>query len=113
MMIALEILGIMLLNIGMVAYTVHTYHLHYYSVALVLIIALILTAFIMYEKIRTRLIKYGKTNATLLSLSSIIGISSMIFLQFFLYNYSFGLGLFTALIAGLEVYLLRDTLGLQ
>lgn len=106
-----EILGITLLNVGMVGYAVKTYHIHYYSVAVVLTVALVLTAFIMYEKIYKKLMKYG--NATGLSISLVIAISAIIFLQFSLYHYSLGLGLFTAVIAGLETYFLRDALGIQ
>lgn len=106
-----EILGITLLNIGMVGYAVKTYSIHYYSVALVLSIAVLLTAFILYDKIHKRLMKYG--NATGLSISLVLAISAIIFLQFSLYRYSFGLGLFTAVVAGLETYFLRDALNIQ
>jgi len=106
-----EILGITLLNVGMVGYAVKTYSIHYYSVALVLSIAVILTALIMYEKIHKRLMKYG--NATGLSISLVVAISAIIFLQFSLYHYSLGLGFVTAVIAGLETYLLRDALSIQ
>jgi len=106
-----EILGITLLNVGMVGYAVKTYHIHYYSVAVVLTFAVVLTALLMYEKIHKRLMKYG--NATLLSISLVVAISAMIFLQFSLYRYSLGLGLFTAVVAGLETYLLRDALSIQ
>jgi len=106
-----EILGITLLNVGMVGYAVKTYHIHYYSVAVVLTFAVVLTALLMYEKIHKRLMKYG--NATGLSISLVVAISAMIFLQFSLYHYSLGLGLFTAAVAGLETYLLRDALSIQ
>ena len=106
-----EILGITLLNVGMVGYAVKTYSIHYYSVALVLSIAVILTALIMYEKIHKRLMKYG--NATGLSISLVVAISAIIFLQFSLYHYSLGLGFVTAVIAWLETYLLRDALSIQ
>ena len=106
-----EILGITLLNVGMVGYTIKTYHIHYYSVAVVLTFAVVLTALLMYEKIHKRLMKYG--NATELSISLVVAISAMIFLQFSLYHYSLGLGFVTAVIAGLETYLLRDALNIQ
>ena len=105
-----EILGITFLNLALMVYVIHTFHIAFYGVGMVFLIALIVTALVMYEKIKARLLKYG--NATALSISLVIAIAAMIFLQFSLYHYSIGLGLFTAVIAGLETYFIRNAMGI-
>ena len=107
------ILGFTLLNMCIVVITATTYRLSWQGVALVIIIALILTAITLYSKIYSALLKRNVPSAMLsiCAICAVIAISAIIFLEFVLYRYNFSAGILMAIVAGLEAYALKDLIG--